>query len=385
MIMAQSVGIAIERACQEILLSRFAPSPRGKPTKELVGQMIMISNPRARIVTSRFRSLNLGMLFGRFLWEVGGNDDLESISYYDANAIRFAKGSTIPTAYGHRLLSYGKSGIDQVGRGIQTLRADPDSRRATGLILTPIDSPSTSREYPCIIGYQTLIREGYLNMIVYMRSSSIWAVFPIDVFLFTMLQEMIAHELGIEVGYTTYMIGSMHFYAEDLKNSITHVMNHGMMEIPYEMGNLFTNNSPPLTDLVDAEMKIRKGKSNFNFSTSLLVKHRSEEWAQILHTLIVYKNMMEKEDNIESIPSFRALNPTYRAMMLRHVHPIGREDKDARVEERGDKGGSKLEEPRIKKRKHKKTVRVPIKTTKEQSKSKPVAGDSKPGGWVSDV
>jgi hypothetical protein len=117
----------------------------------------------------------------------------------------------------------------------------------------------------------------------------------------------------------------------------------------------------------------------------MLVKHRSEEWAQILHTLIVYKNMMEKEDNIESIPSFRALNPTYRAMMLRHVHPIGREDKDARVEERGDKGGSKLEEPRIKKRKHKKTVRVPIKTTKEQSKSKPVAGDSKPGGWVSDV
>lgn len=381
--------MAIERAAQEILLNRLAPSPRGLATKEVLAQTIAVSNPRARICTSRFRNLNPAKLFGRFFWEVAGREDLESISYYDSSAVRFAKGDRIPTAYGKRLLSYGKSDLDQVGRGIETLKADPASRRATGLILTPIDNPSTTREYPCVVGYQTLVREDYLHMIVFVRSSSVWAVFPIDFFLFSMLQEIIAAELGIEVGTISFMIGSMHFYKQDLE-SINLVMNHGMMAPTYEMGPLFTEHSPKLEDMIDAEQKIRKHRAGFNFDPKLMLRYKDEEWAQMLHALIVYRNILDKED-VGRLPSYLALNPTYKMMITRHIpkkkeakkgvttttsKPIRREPKGA------DNKKSKLEKQSTKRAK-KKATRVPSKPTSGQGEGQEVENTSGPSGWVS--
>jgi len=59
---------------------------------------------------------------------------------------------------------------------------------------------------------QFLVRDSKLHAIVYMRSNdAIWGL-PYDVFLFTMLQELLASELGLQLGTYTHTVGSLHLY-----------------------------------------------------------------------------------------------------------------------------------------------------------------------------
>ncbi len=52
-------------------------------------------------------------------------------------------------------------------------------------------------------------------MTAMMRSNDAYLGLPHDVFCFTMMQELVAAELGLEVGEYTHMVGSMHLYDDD--------------------------------------------------------------------------------------------------------------------------------------------------------------------------
>ena len=52
-------------------------------------------------------------------------------------------------------------------------------------------------DLPCTRTIQFLLRSGHVDAVVYMRSNdAIWGL-PYDIFLFTMLQEMLAVELAL--------------------------------------------------------------------------------------------------------------------------------------------------------------------------------------------
>lgn len=65
---------------------------------------------------------------------------------------------------------------------------------------------------PCTTGLQFLLREGKLHLIANMRSNDAYLGLPHDVFCFTMLQEMVARILGVEVGGYWHSVASMHLY-----------------------------------------------------------------------------------------------------------------------------------------------------------------------------
>jgi thymidylate synthase len=62
---------------------------------------------------------------------------------------------------------------------------------------------------------QFIYRNDKLDALVFMRSNDIILGLPYDIFVFTMLQEMMAIELGIELGTYHHIVGSLHAYAED--------------------------------------------------------------------------------------------------------------------------------------------------------------------------
>jgi thymidylate synthase len=63
---------------------------------------------------------------------------------------------------------------------------------------------------------QFFVRERKLDAVVYMRSNDIYLGLPYDVFVFTMLQELFALELGLELGRYHHMVGSLHLYEADI-------------------------------------------------------------------------------------------------------------------------------------------------------------------------
>jgi thymidylate synthase len=66
---------------------------------------------------------------------------------------------------------------------------------------------------------QLFVRDGRIDATVYMRSNDIFLGLPYDLFVFTMLQELFAAELGLDVGRYHHMVGSLHLYETDIERA----------------------------------------------------------------------------------------------------------------------------------------------------------------------
>jgi thymidylate synthase len=125
-------------------------------------------------------------------------------------------GAHLAGAFGERLLK-ARGHVDQLDAVRRRLTEDRGTRRAVAVVLSPTDLVSRSRDHPCLLGLQFLIRNNRLEMISYMRSQSALMVLPYDVFLFTAIQSWIADSLEIEVGPYTHIAGSFHIYSDELE------------------------------------------------------------------------------------------------------------------------------------------------------------------------
>src|SRR5262249_49928360 len=79
------------------------------------------------------------------------------------------------------------------------------------------DISGDHKDVPCTCTLQFLVRGGALDMFVTMRSNDAYKGLPHDVFAFTMLQEMMARDLGCSVGRYKHAAGSLHLYESDQK------------------------------------------------------------------------------------------------------------------------------------------------------------------------
>ena len=68
---------------------------------------------------------------------------------------------------------------------------------------------------PCTCALQFLVRKGKLDLIVYMRSNDVIKGLTHDIFCFTMLQEIAARRLSVELGTYRHCVGSLHLYLSD--------------------------------------------------------------------------------------------------------------------------------------------------------------------------
>ncbi len=210
-------------------------APRGKPIKELIAPSFTLMNPRNRLITSPARSVNYGFAVGELCWYIRGDKDLETMRYYNKRMAQFSDdGYTINSAYGNRIFktrwtakppmpnSYGFSQFDLV---VEELKRDPDSRRAVMHINEPGDLlravEQGSKDVPCTMSLQLLIRDRKLHMHALMRSNDVVWGMPYDVFSFTCLQELFLYKLQ-EAGVPVDDLGSYHHTAGSLHVYDTH-------------------------------------------------------------------------------------------------------------------------------------------------------------------
>ncbi|MNM94152.1 Thymidylate synthase [compost metagenome] len=102
--------------------------------------------------------------------------------------------------------------INQFTEVAKRLKEDPDSRQGTIVIFDPARDFLPTKDVPCTNLMRFSIRENKLNMMVVMRSNDLWFGYPYDVFNFTVLQEMMAGLLDVEVGKYTHVVDSLHLY-----------------------------------------------------------------------------------------------------------------------------------------------------------------------------
>jgi len=274
--------------------TEYVSSPRGMKIKENLGVQFRIMNPRDRLPRVAARNFSLAYFVAETLWYLNADDSTEWISYYAPFWSNISDNNkTANSAYGARIFKthprIGNGNIVQWDYVKEELRKDPDSRRAVIHIRTPSDSILDSKDVPCTLSLQFFIRENKLSLHVSMRSSDIILGLAYDVPAFTTIQEILANELGVELGEYIHTSNSLHCYERDFEmlDAIANTRVFKSFGAMPAYPTVF-----PVGELIELEDKIRKMtdgeirdylpvvvKSKFSDPGSLAL---AEDWSSIL-------------------------------------------------------------------------------------------------------
>jgi len=283
---AETLDDLLFKVYRRLLRKRGASdiTPTKGPATELNGVLLQIKNPRARLSRTEKRNTLLSCL-GEFLWYISASDDLSFIEYYIPGYKKFSDdGHTIYGAYGPRLFALNGE-IDQVRNVTETLKANPTSRRAVIQLFRGEDLADNLKirreDLPCTCTLQFTIRNHQLNLMVMMRSNDAYLGLPHDVFSFTMLQELVARTIGVEIGTYKHAVGSLHFYIENTQ-AIHDYLDEGIQERvampPMPLGDPW----PSVEKLMKAERAIRN-------STPMRTVITSPYWSDLVRLLEIFR------------------------------------------------------------------------------------------------
>jgi len=186
--------------------------PRRKVTRELVGESFTIYAPLERFIIVPHRENNPFATVAESIWVLSGRNDIGFLLPYLHRAAEFSDdGTTWRAAYGPRLRDW--NGVDQRKAVVDLLAEDPSSRRGVMAIFDPDQDFVESKDIPCNNWLHWMVRDGSLDLSVAVRSNDIvWGFSGINTFEWSMLQECMAHWLGVAVGRQHWLVSSMHIY-----------------------------------------------------------------------------------------------------------------------------------------------------------------------------
>ena len=148
------------------------------------------------------------------VWVLSGSDS-SWIFEYNQGLARYADDGVLRGAYGPRIRRWGGD-LDQLELVRDLFERDRQSRQAVIQIFDPAKDWLPSRDVPCTVGHRFLIRDGALHLHTTMRSQDAWLGLPYDLFVNTVLQELMAGWLAVPVGEYVHTVDSLHLYATDI-------------------------------------------------------------------------------------------------------------------------------------------------------------------------
>jgi|TARA_Y100000310_G_C20588540_1_gene766710 thymidylate synthase len=245
----------------------FISQPRGQKIREKLAMKFIITNPRSRILYVRPRKFSIQYMIAELLWYISGEQSTEWIANYSSFWRDISDdGKTANSAYGARIFRphpcIADSSLVQWAYIVNELRKDPDSRRAIIHIRSPWDSVNAKLDMPCTLALQFFIRDGALHQVVNMRSSDLILGIAYDVPAFTFFQEMLALELGVELGTYTHISNSLHIYERHFGMTQEMLAEDAVSQAKMDqlvrgnMPSLLTH--PPIRFLYLFEQEIRK-------------------------------------------------------------------------------------------------------------------------------
>jgi len=286
-IQVPTIDDMIRRAAEEIQRHGSHVKASRGATEEITGVLMELTNPRARLSRSATRGKIFSSL-GELLWYLSGTDDVDFISHYIPNYTDYANGYG---AYGPRLFDL--SGHNQIQNVISLLKDRKTSRRAAIQIFSAKDIEKNRQDVPCTCTVQFILREDKLNAITYMRSNDLYMGIPHDVFSFTMIQEILAKVLRVDVGKYIHNVGSLHIYKRD-KEKINRYLDEGWQPTNKPM--------PPMPEedprssvemLLKVEEKIRN-EENIDQDIAANIE-LDEYWLDLIRLLQIFRHVKEED------------------------------------------------------------------------------------------
>jgi thymidylate synthase len=193
---------------------------RSGSTREVLHAAFAIRDPLERWVLARRPAINPAFAIAETVWILAGRDDSALPNHWNPELPKYTgPGERYHGAYGHRLRR--RFGFDQLDRAYRTLQNNPDSRQVVLQIWDPrTDLPDeegrpAAPDIPCNVLSMLKVRNGRLEWTQVMRSNDLFRGVPYNFVQFTVLQEVMAGWLDLEVGSYDHLSDSLHVYEDD--------------------------------------------------------------------------------------------------------------------------------------------------------------------------
>jgi thymidylate synthase len=215
MLRFRTIDEAFRGMLNRVLADGEKVESRNGKTLELATQVLAIEQPTERFLCTPGRNNNPFASIAETMWVLAGRNDLAYLTPYLKRAPDYSddNGRTWRAGYGPRLRNW--NGVDQLAQVRKLLDTSPASRRAVVSLFDPALDFQDSRDIPCNNWLHFLVRDGRLDVNVVARSTDIWFGFSaINAFEWSVLLEMMARWLHLEVGTLTFFTSSLHLYSE---------------------------------------------------------------------------------------------------------------------------------------------------------------------------
>jgi len=123
--------------------------------------------------------------------------------------------------YGRQWRSWpvpGGGAVDQIGRVVEQLRSDPDSRRIIVSAWNVGQLPQMALA-PCHAFFQFYVADGRLSCQLYQRSADIFLGVPFNVASYALLTHMLAQQCGLGAGEFIWTGGDCHLYVNHVEQA----------------------------------------------------------------------------------------------------------------------------------------------------------------------
>lgn len=185
-------------------------------TKAIFNCGFYIDNPSDKTITNAERKWSKKYAAAEWSWYLSGDPSVDKLAelYGKIPPIweRMADSDgNVNSNYGYQWQRNNQ--IDYV---CAKLRQNKNTRHAAISIYDAKEWGSYRKDTPCTYAVQFTILDNKLNMSVLMRSNDIWYGFCNDQYQFSMLQQMIAKRLSIEIGTYYHFAHNLHLYNNKL-------------------------------------------------------------------------------------------------------------------------------------------------------------------------
>ncbi|KAE9627576.1 thymidylate synthase [Parasedimentitalea maritima] len=179
------------------------------------------------------KKVHLKSIIHELLWFLSGDTN---IGYLKANGVSIwdewaDENGDLGPVYGHQWRHFprlelikGTTGdepmyragsVDQIAELVENIRTSPDSRRLIVSAWNPADVPQMALP-PCHTLWQVRVLNGKLHLQLYQRSADMFLGVPFNIASYALLQLMLAHVTGHEVGDFVHTLGDAHIYSNHL-------------------------------------------------------------------------------------------------------------------------------------------------------------------------
>lgn len=286
-------------------------------TREMVGVLLKLRNPRARLSRSETKG-HIFSCLGELSWYLSGSNKVKFISYYIPKYKEESEDKvTVHGAYGPRLYPEGR--IDQITNIIEILKAKPTTRRAVIQLFESGDIINRKKDVPCTCTLHFLLRKNRLHAVVNVRSNDAFKGLPHDIFAFTMLQEIIARSVGVDIGEYIHQVGSLHLYDNDLAR-VSKYRDEGWQSTTKPMPPMPEGSPwPAIKKFLKAEVAIRSGREPAPTTLNL-----PDYWADLVRLLRIFAAAKNRDAGRVAEIRLQMAAKIYDACVLRRLNEMSK-------------------------------------------------------------